>query len=174
MSRTVRVACPNVNDTSCIFSAMETIEELRYLVLGVQREGARTFGELLRPLGLTAAQAEVLAVVRDAGRGLTVREIGDRLVCEGGSPSRLVSSVVAAGLLERGERPGDRRAVELTLTTAGRSAARRVAEAERRLHAALAGALTERDVAATVRALRKLVDGRPAGNAIERRRTGAA
>jgi MarR family transcriptional regulator, organic hydroperoxide resistance regulator len=169
MSRTVRQPGADVNDTSCIVSAMEPIEELRYLVLGVQREGARTLAELLRPIGLTAAQAEVLAVVRDAGRGLTVREIGDRLVCEGGSPSRLVASVVAAGLLERGERAGDRRAVELSLTAAGRTAAARVAEAERRLHEGLAGALTERDVAAVVRALRKLVDGRAPGKAIERR-----
>jgi DNA-binding MarR family transcriptional regulator len=152
---------------------MEPIEELRYLVLGVQREGARTFAELLRPIGLTAAQAEVLAVLRDADRGLTVREIGDRLVCEGGSPSRLVASVVAAGLLERGARPGDRRAVELSLTPAGRTAAMRVAEAERRLHEGLADALTEREVAAVARTLRKLVDGRPAGNAIEHRRAGS-
>ena len=68
---------------------METIEELRYLVLGAQREGARSLAELLQPAGLTAAQAEVIAVLRDADRPLTVREVGDRLVCEGGSPSRL-------------------------------------------------------------------------------------
>ena len=66
---------------------MQPIEELRYLVLGAQREGARTLAELLRPAGLTAAQAEVLAVLRDADRPLTVREIGARLVCEGGSPA---------------------------------------------------------------------------------------
>jgi DNA-binding MarR family transcriptional regulator len=83
---------------------------------GAQREGARALTELLRPAGLTAAQAEVLAVVDEANRPLGVRQIGERLVCEGGSPSRLVASVVDAGLLERGERAGDRRAVELSLT----------------------------------------------------------
>jgi MarR family transcriptional regulator, organic hydroperoxide resistance regulator len=161
----------DVNDVSCKLPAtMEPIEELRYLVLGAQREGGRALAELLRPAGLTAAQAEVLAVVRDAGGPLTVREIGERLVCEGGSPSRLVASVVDAGLLQRGERAGDRRAVELSLTPAGRAAARRVAEAERRLHDELAGALGDREIAAVVRALRKLVDGRAAGDAIARRR----
>src|ERR671910_252543 len=104
------------------FSVMEPIEELRYLVLGAQREGARALGELLRPAGLTAAQAEVLAVLRDAGGPLTVREIGERLVCETGSPSRLVASVVDAGLLQRGEREGDRRVVELSLTSSGSNA----------------------------------------------------
>jgi MarR family transcriptional regulator, organic hydroperoxide resistance regulator len=149
---------------------MEAIEELRYLILGAQREGARTLAELLRPSGLTAAQAEVLAVLRDAAGPLTVREIGERLVCEGGSPSRLVASVVDAGLLERGERAGDRRAVELSLTPAGRRAAEQVAEAERALYAGLAAALTSRQLDALVTGLRRLVDERPSGAAIARRR----
>src|SRR5687767_1177986 len=124
------------------------MEELRYLVLGTQREGARALAELLRPAGLTAAQAEVIAVVRDADAPLTVREIGERLVCETGSPSRLVASVVDAGLLERGERVGDRRAVEHSLTAEGGRAALQVTEAERRLYDDLAAALGDRDVAA--------------------------
>ena len=155
---------------SCTLKGMDPAEELRYLVLGAQREGARALAELLRPTGLTPAQAEVLAVVRDADRPLTVREIGERLVCEGGSPSRLVASVVAAGLLQRGERDGDRRAVELSLTPDGAKAARAVAEAERELHAWLSSSLSEREVAAAADALRKLVDGRQTGLAIARRR----
>jgi DNA-binding MarR family transcriptional regulator len=151
---------------------MEPVEELRYLVLGAQREGARALAELLRPVGLTAAQAEVIAVLRDAERPLTVREIGERLVCEGGSPSRLVASVVDAGLIERGERPGDRRAVELSLTRKGKAAAEQVTEAERLLYDRLAGPLAERELAAVVRALRKLVDGGAAGDAIALRRAG--
>jgi DNA-binding MarR family transcriptional regulator len=152
---------------------MESLEELRYLVLGAQREGARTLAELLRPLGVTAAQAEVLAVVRDAGRPLTVREIGERLVCEGGSPSRLVGTVVAAGLLERGEHPSDRRAVALSLTPAGAGVAREVAGAEQRLYEGLAAALGDHDVAALVGGLRRLVNGRPAGDAVALRRSGS-
>ena len=155
---------------SCTLKGMDPAEELRYLVLGAQREGARALAELLRPTGLTPAQAEVLAVVRDADRPLTVREIGERLVCEGGSPSRLVGSVVAAGLLQRGERDGDRRAVELSLTRDGAKAARAVAEAERELHAWLSSSLSERELAAAANALRKLVDGRQTGLAIARRR----
>jgi DNA-binding MarR family transcriptional regulator len=152
---------------------VDTIEELRYLILGAQREGARALAELLRPAGLTAAQGEVIVVLQQAKRPLSVREIGERLVCEGGSPSRLVASLVDAGLLQRDERPGDRRAVELSLTAQGAAAARTVRRAERALHAWLADTLGDRDVAATVRALRKLVDGRPAGDAIAQRRDGA-
>jgi MarR family transcriptional regulator, organic hydroperoxide resistance regulator len=160
----------SLRDVSCIFFAMDQVEELRYLVLGAQREGARTLTELLRPLGLTPAQAEVLAVVRDADRPLTVREIGDRLVCEGGSPSRLVASVVDRGLLSRGERDGDRRAVELSLTPDGAKAAHAVAEAEGDLRAWLAQSLSEREIATTVNVLRKLVEGRQTGTAIAHRR----
>jgi DNA-binding MarR family transcriptional regulator len=148
---------------------MDTIEELRYLVLGAQREGARTLAKLLQPAGLTAAQAEVIAVLRDANGPLTLRELGERLVCEGGSPSRLVSSVVAAGLIERGGRPDDRRAVTLSLTRAGRRAAREVTTAERELYDRLGAALSEREAAALVQGLRKLVSGRPTGDAIARR-----
>jgi DNA-binding MarR family transcriptional regulator len=156
-----------------VFSdGVEPVEELRYLILGAQREGARALGELLRPAGLTAAQGEVLAVLQEANRPLTVREIGDRLVCETGSPSRLVASVVDAGLLQRAERPGDRRAVELSLTARGALAAKQVRHAESALHAWLANALGDRDAAAAIRALRKLVEGRPAGDAIARRRDG--
>jgi DNA-binding MarR family transcriptional regulator len=153
-----------------IFLPVEPVEELRYLILGAQREGARALAELLRPADLTAAQAEVVAVLRDAGRPLTVREIGQRLVCETGSPSRLVGSLVDRGLLRRGEREGDRRAVELTLTASGVAAAAQVSRAEAALHGWLDDALGDREVAAAVRALRKLVATGPAGEAIIRRR----
>jgi DNA-binding MarR family transcriptional regulator len=151
---------------------MEAVEELRYLILGAQREGARTLAELLKPIGVTAAQAEVLAVLREAGEPLTVREIGERLVCEGGSPSRLVGSVARAGLVERGERDGDRRAVELSLTAAGTRTAAQVAEAERTLYSSLGEALGDRQLDALVTGLRRLVHDRPAGHAIARRARG--
>jgi MarR family transcriptional regulator, organic hydroperoxide resistance regulator len=151
---------------------VEPVEELRYLILGAQREGARALAELLRPAGLTAAQGEVIAVLQEAKRPLTVRDIGERLVCETGSPSRLVASLVDAGLLQRGERPDDRRAVELSLTGEGAAAAKQVRHAERALHDWLANALGDRDAGAAIRALRKLVDGRPAGDAIALRRDG--
>ena len=153
---------------------VDPLEELRFLVLAAQREGSRALAELLGPLGLTAAQAEVLAVLRDADGPLSVREIGERLVCEGGSPSRLVATVVDHGLAQRTPSASDGRAVELTLTAEGRVAAERVAEAERRLYEWLSDRLTERDVTALIRGLRKLVDGRPTGDAIVRRRDSVA
>jgi DNA-binding MarR family transcriptional regulator len=149
---------------------MNQVEELRYLILAAQREGARAFAELLRPAGLTPAQAEVLVVLDEARDALTVREIGERLVCEGGSPSRLVGSVVEAGLLRRGPRPGDRRAVELSLTAQGRASLKEVRSAETALHDWLASSLSAREVSSAVKALRNLIADRSTGAAIARRR----
>ena len=98
---------------------MKKIEAFHYLVLAVQRESGRMLGEALRALGLTPAQHEVLEVL-SGSRPLTLNELGSRLLCETGSPSRLVDRLVGAGLVERRPSLEDKRAVVLGLTTAGR------------------------------------------------------
>jgi MarR family transcriptional regulator, organic hydroperoxide resistance regulator len=149
---------------------MDQVEELRYLVLAAQRDGNRMLAALLRPLGLTPAQAEVLTVLARAGRPLTVREVGELLVCEPGSPSRLVSSLADAGHVARRPHPGDGRASALELTAQGRRAARQVHTVEERFHDELRARLTSRrDAEATVRTLRRIAgDGASAG-ALRRR-----
>ena len=62
--------------------------------------------------------------------------------------------------------------MELSLTREGKAAAGLVTEVERLLHESLAEILSDREISAVVGALRKLVDGRPAGEAITRRRDG--
>ena len=47
---------------------MRTAEELRYLILAIQREGNRLLAADLRPLGITPSQAEVIRVLADQGR----------------------------------------------------------------------------------------------------------
>jgi DNA-binding MarR family transcriptional regulator len=153
---------------------VDPVEELRYLVLAAQRDGNRMLAALLRPLDLTPAQAEVLTVLAGAGRPLTVREVGDLLVCEPGSPSRLVSSLVSAGYLARRPHPGDGRASALELTADGRTAAGRVREVEARFHDELRGRLpSQRDAAAAARVLRAIAAGGASAGALERRRTSA-
>lgn len=44
---------------------MRIAEELRYLILAIQREGNRLLAAELRPLGVTPSQAEVLRVLSD-------------------------------------------------------------------------------------------------------------
>src|SRR5579862_1687345 len=114
---------------------MTPIEQLRYLMLAVQREGNRFLMEALEPLGLTPAQSEALRVLQDWQPQALV-ELGALLVCEQGSPSRLVAGLTAAGYVASAPSPEDKRRVVLTLTLRGVEAANRVAEVESVLYQA--------------------------------------
>jgi MarR family transcriptional regulator, organic hydroperoxide resistance regulator len=149
---------------------VDSIEELRYLVLAAQRDGNRLLAAMLRPLGLTPAQSEVLTVLARADRPLTVREVGGLLVCEPGSPSRLVASLADAGYVARRPHPEDGRAAALELTDAGRRAAEQVRAVEERFHDELRARVTsQRDAAATVRTLRAIAHDGASAEALQRR-----
>jgi len=121
---------------------MQPIEELRYLILAAQREGNRLFAEALRPLGLTPSQAEVLRVLHDHAP-LSLIALGDLLVCETGSPSRLVQGLVEDGLVERLASATDKRMVTLSLTNQGREMATKVAALESQFYEANASVLKD-------------------------------
>jgi DNA-binding MarR family transcriptional regulator len=145
---------------------MSPVEELRYLILAVQREGNRRLAQALRPHGVTPAQAEVLRLLQER-QPLSLSGLGELLVCESGTnPSRLVDRLVAAGFVRRAAREHDRRQVELTLTRDGERVARRVAGIEDELHRMLASAGSARELAAVIAYLRTLADGSPAGAAV--------
>ena len=149
---------------------MKVVEELRYLVLAIQREGNRLLAAELRPLGITPSQAEVLRVLRDHGP-LTLNALGGLLVCEtGNSPSRLVDRLVAQGLIRRDVDPGDRRYVMLSLTTGGEDLGRRISAVEELLYSTIDGLVADHDVDATLGTLRSLAGAFPAGHAVARRR----
>lgn len=148
---------------------MRPAEELRYLILGAQREGNRIFADALRPFGLTPSQAEALRVLSERGP-LSLLELGRLLVCETGSPSRLVDGLVRTGHVARVEDPADRRRVTLTLTKTGRTAASQVADAEAQLHELLEALVPDRKLAVVIDVLRTLIAGRPAGDALALRR----
>lgn len=154
----------------CLYAVpMRSIEEFRYLVLAAQREGARALAGALKPHDLTPSQAEAIAVLRDAGRPLSVKEIGERLVCEGGSPSRLMSTLTRKGLVDSAADPADARATLLSLTRAGMAAARAISHIEEDLYAVLTSVLTDRQINAVLPVLRALVDQQPTGQALQRR-----
>jgi MarR family transcriptional regulator, organic hydroperoxide resistance regulator len=144
-------------------------EELRFLILGAQREGNRIFGNLLAPLGLTPSQAEVLRVLAE-GEPLSLNAVGGRLVCETGSPSRLVDALVKAGLVARIENPADRREVTLSLSPEGRRKSEEAASVEAVLHDWIGGRMPPRQLDAAVQALRVLVQDTVAGKALGERR----
>jgi DNA-binding MarR family transcriptional regulator len=149
---------------------MTPAEELRYLILALQREGNRLFAAGLRELELTPSQAEALRVLADH-QPLTMSGLGELLVCEtGDNPSRLVDRLVRMGLINREPAPTDRRHVTLTLSPAGDRLAQRVATVEARLHQAIEGLIADQPVEPTINLLRTFANAFPAGQAIARRR----
>ena len=147
---------------------MQPIEELRYLILAAQREGNRLLAEALRPLGLTPSQAEVLRVLEDH-EPLSLIALGDLLVCETGSPSRLVQGLVEDGLVERLASATDKRMVTLSLTNQGREMAAKVAALESQFYAANASVVKDAPLPELLGLLWRFVEGRPAGMALARR-----
>lgn len=148
---------------------MRSAEELRYLILAIQREGNRILAANLRPLGLTPAQAEVLRVLRDY-QPLTLTGLGELLICENGNnPSRLVDRLVTAGLVQRDPQTDDRRRVTLTLTADGETSARQVVDIEERIYQALDALTAGHPVTQALSVLRTIANAFPVADALHRR-----
>ncbi|MGO4615999.1 MarR family winged helix-turn-helix transcriptional regulator [Nocardia sp. 2YAB30] len=148
---------------------MRRAEELRYLVLAIQREGNRRLSADLRPLGLTPAQAEVLRVLTDY-QPLTLAGLGELLVCEtGGSPSRLVDRLVTIGLIKREAALDDRRRITLTLTAKGERLSSKVAEIEERLYRTIDEVTDGQPIDAALELMRGFASYFPAVQSVGRR-----
>ena len=148
---------------------MRPEEELRFLILGAQREGNRLLGAQLSPLGLTPSQAEVVRCLADHGP-LSLRSLGELMVCESGSPSRLVDALVSRDIVARRADPTDRRQVTLELSRAGRALDAKVRLIEDQIYAAIGGQLGKTGLASALALLRPLVAGSISGDAIARRK----
>ena len=123
----------------------------------------------MRPLGLTAAQADAITVIGQAGP-LSLRELGELLIAEAGHPSRLVDRLVDAGLVERRPAEDDRRRIVLSLTATGRRLDKRI-QAAREEQLELGHALIgERDLEPALELLRDLAQFSPYQDLINRRR----
>lgn len=147
---------------------MKPIEELRYLILAAQREGNRFLAEALQPLALTPSQAEALRTLQD-WQPLALIELGSLLVCEQGSPSRLVAGLVAAGYVARTPSSDDKRKVVLTLTPRGNELAEEVVKVEEALYGALGALISNQQIETMLPLLWTMVASRPAGDALARR-----
>jgi DNA-binding MarR family transcriptional regulator len=77
--------------------------------------------ELLKPVGLTAPQYNVLRILRGAGAaGLACREIAERLVTRDPDVTRLLDRMEKQGLIARSRESADRRVVITRITAMGR------------------------------------------------------
>jgi MarR family transcriptional regulator, organic hydroperoxide resistance regulator len=153
-----RYACP-----------VDPLYELALSVKAASRELEQRTNEAMRPLGVTAAQADALLVIARAGP-LSLKDLGDLLIAEAGHPSRLVDRLVEAGLVERRAAGEDRRRVELSLTAKGRRLEKRVQAAREEVMNLGRTIVGSRDVEPALVLLRDLLQVTPYAALIERRR----
>jgi len=148
---------------------MDQGEELRYLILVVQREGSRQLADTLRPLNLTPSQAEVIQVLQQY-QPMTLLQLGERLVCENGSPSRLVKTMVEAGWVEKSPNPDDGRAVLLQLAPAANTILPQLNQIEQQLNDNVSHMADAETLAMLLDRLWPLVRDTEGGRALVRRK----
>jgi len=144
-------------------------EELRFLILAIQREGNRQLTDALRPLHLTPSQAEVIQVLQQ-NQPMTLLQLGERLVCETGSPSRLVTSMVDAGWVEKLPNPADGRAVLLRLAPAADVILPALNAVEQQFNASVAALFPEETITHLIKHLWAFAENTPSGRALAQRK----
>lgn len=130
----------------CQVFPLEPFEELSLLIKAVYRESQRQLTEAFHDLGMTPAQAEVLLVLYHA-EPMSLGELGDYLIAEGGYPSRLVDRLVQSGDVDRRSAVDDRRRIELLLTDQGRVRAQQVMAVKQSMLAAARPLIAQYDIA---------------------------
>lgn len=148
---------------------MDRAEELRYLILAIQREGNRQLTEVLRAVNLTASQAEVMLVLHQY-QPMTLVELGERLVCEAGSPSRLVKTMAEAGWIEKLPNQKDGRAVLLHLTPAANAILPALNQINQQFNASIADAFGDDAIGILLEHLWPFAHGTNSGQALLRRK----
>ncbi len=143
-------------------------KQFRDTILAAQRSAHRVFAEMLRPVGLTPAWAEVLTTLHDQGP-LSIRELSLFLICEADHPSRLIGRMEDNGLISRSPNPRDKRAVKLDLTDKGRSAVNEVLRIETSFNRWIENQLNEDHVATTIDTLQRLMKGTPEARSLQNR-----
>ena len=124
----------------------------------------RTYRERLGPMGLTYPQYLVLIVLWE-NDGLTISQLGQRLLLDSGTLTPLLKRLEAAGVVTRNRRESDEREVEIWLTGKGRDMQREAAGARELVVCRLA--MPEAEIAVMRRELMALVDRLGAETALD-------
>ncbi len=102
-------------------TARNVVTGLAKIGLALRHEAWRRRGET----GLTPTQAEIVAVLHGAGRGLRLSELAEALGVTRATASDSLSALHAKGLVRKEREPADARALTVTLTDEGRREAAR-------------------------------------------------
>ena len=99
--------------------AMNLANQLCFPLYAAARNVTNLYTPWLKPLGLTYTQYIVFLVLWEKD-GLSVTEIGEKLMLDNGTLSPLLKKIEQAGYVDRRRCRGDDRVVEITLTEKGR------------------------------------------------------
>ena len=100
--------------------AMKLANQLCFPLYAAARNVTSLYTPWLKPLGLTYTQYIVFLVLWEKD-GVSVSEIGNRLMLDNGTLSPLLKKMEQAGYVERRRCRKDDRVVEITLTDEGRA-----------------------------------------------------
>ncbi len=107
--------------------AMKLNNQLCFPLYAAARSVTNLYTPWLKPLGLTYTQYIVLLVLWEHD-GISVSEIGEKLMLDNGTLSPLLKKMEQAGWVERRRSTEDDRVVIITLTEAGRALRERAKE----------------------------------------------
>jgi MarR family transcriptional regulator, 2-MHQ and catechol-resistance regulon repressor len=127
---------------------------LRTSSLGLAQANQQVF----RRWGLSAAGAQVLAIIEGAGEPLPPGAISEQLFITSASMTSLTDTLERRGLVVRGPHPQDRRMLLLDITGAGRALLDELLPAIHAFETAAMAALTPKEQAELVRLLGLLHD----------------
>ncbi|WP_019637476.1 MarR family winged helix-turn-helix transcriptional regulator [Paenibacillus fonticola] len=144
-------------------------ERFRYYILAAQRLGSRQLNEYMKKINLTASQSEVIQVLKQWGP-VNLKDLGSLLVCETGSPSRLIDRMVEDGLVHKISDPKDARYVLLQLTDLGREKYEKIVHFENTLHEDLGKLFSDEELSAVSVTLEKLLSHFPIAATLQNRK----
>lgn len=108
-----------MSDTRVMDPDLRLEEQVCFALYAASRASTSAYRHALASVGLTYPQYLALLVLWEED-GLTVRQLGDRLLLDSGTLSPLLARLEHAGLVERSRSAGDGRSVHVHLTESGR------------------------------------------------------
>jgi DNA-binding MarR family transcriptional regulator len=144
-------------------------ERFRYYIIAAQRLGSRQLGEYMKAINLTPSQTEVIQVLKQ-WQPISLKDLGSLLVCEKGSPSRLIERLVKEGLIDKVTNPHDARYVLLQLTELGMEKSQQIANFEDKIHQDLAELFTDKELSLVNNTIGKMLSHYPVAETLHKRK----
>jgi MarR family transcriptional regulator, transcriptional regulator for hemolysin len=123
------------------------------LLAQTARQWRRAADLRLQPFDLTEATWLPLVRIARAPAPMRQKELAASLSLDGSSVVRLLDNLAVAGLIQRREEAGDRRAKTIVLTARGRAVANQVEAAASRVREDALAGLSDADIATAFRVL---------------------